>query len=127
MISWDSFREIVALDTEFIPRPGEPPEVVALVTHMLRSGQITRDFIDDFLALRTSTLPEGPDVLYVAFTAQAEWGVYLALGWRLPQNVVDLLPEFRLRVNWALPKRLRDVILPYGTSLVGLMAYLGLP
>ena len=117
MFSWDSFREIIVLDTEFRPRPGDPPEPVALVAHMLRSGRVARYFADDLRALRESPLPNGPDVLYVAFTAQAEWGVYLALGWSLPRNVIDLLPEFRLKVNWALPKAVRAKFLPHGTGL----------
>ena len=107
MFSWDSFREIIVLDTEFRLRPGDPPEPVALVGHLLRSGRVARYFADHLRALRESPPPDGPDVLYVAFTAQAEWGVYLALGWSLPHNVIDLLPEFRLKVNWALPKAVR--------------------
>jgi hypothetical protein len=127
MFSWDSFREIVVLDTEFRTRPGDPPEPVALVASMLRSGRVARYFADDLRALRASPLPDGPDVLYVAFTAQAEWSVYLALGWSLPHNVLDLLPEFRLKVNWALPKAVRTKYLPHGTSLVGAMVYHSLP
>ena len=127
MVSWDSFREIVVLDTEYRSRPGDRPEPVALVAHMLRSRRVARYFADELRALRASPLPDGPDVLYVAFAAQAEWGVYLALGWELPRNVVDLLPEFRLKVNWALPKAARIKFLPHGTSLVGAMAYYQLP
>jgi hypothetical protein len=127
MFSWDAFREIIVLDTEFRPRPGDPPEPVALVAHLLRSGRVARYFADDLLALRESPLPDGPDVLYVAFAAQAEWGVYLALGWSLPRNVIDLLPEFRLKVNWALPKSVRTKFLPHGTGLVGAMVYHSLP
>jgi hypothetical protein len=127
MISWDAFREVVVLDTEFRPRAGDHPEPVALVAHALRSGQIFRYFAEELRALRVSPLPDGPDVLYVTFAAQAEWNVYLALGWSLPRYIVDFLAEFRLEVNWALPKKLRDRLLPHGTSLVGAMIYHGLP
>ncbi len=72
MLSWDSFREIIVLDTEFRTRPRDPPEPVALVAHMLLSEQVARYFADDLRALRESPLPDEPDVLYVAFTAQAE-------------------------------------------------------
>src|SRR6516165_1176605 len=104
MASWNLFREIITIDTEFIPRPGDTPEPVALVARMLRSGRVARYFADDLRALRESPLPDGPDVLYIAFSAAAEWVFYLVLGWSLPCNVLDLLPEFRLKVNWALPK-----------------------
>jgi hypothetical protein len=127
MVSWDSFREIVVLDTEYRSRPGDRPEPVALVAHHLRSGRIARYFADELRALRASPLPDRPDVLYVAFAAQAEWGVSLVLGWSLPRNVIDLLPEFRLKVNWALPKAARAKFLPRGTGLVGAMAYYRLP
>jgi hypothetical protein len=127
MISWDDVREIVVLDTEYRTRPGDRPEPVALVAHLLRSGQVLPYFEDQLRTMRTSPLPDGPDVLHVAFAAQAEWATYLALGWPLPHHVVDLSPEFRLKVNWALSKSARAKLLPYGAGLIGAMAFHGLP
>jgi DNA polymerase-1 len=37
----------------------------------------------------------GGDVLYVAYSAQAEWSAFLTLGWQLPEHVLDLFAEFR--------------------------------
>jgi hypothetical protein len=127
MISWDSFREIIVPDTEYRSDPGDRPDPVCLVAYGLKSGRVFRYFADELKSMRQSPLPDGPDVAYVAFTAQAEWGTYLALGWPLPHHVIDLLPEFRLKVNWALPKELRGKYLPYGTGLLGAMAYHRLP
>jgi hypothetical protein len=56
--------------------------------------------------------------LFVAYYASAEMGCHLALGWPLPENVLDLYAEFRNLTN-GLP-------LPYGRSLLGALVYLGL-
>jgi hypothetical protein len=125
--SWEDFREIIVLDSEFRGRPGDRPEPVAMVFRMLREDKVVPLFSDRLQALEEWPLPDGDDVLYVAFSAPAEWNVLLALGRPLPRNVIDLLPEFRLEVNWALSKPLRESLLPYGTGLVGAMAHHGLP
>ena len=43
--------------------------------------------------------PIGPDVLIVAYYASAEIGCHLALGWPVPQRVLDLFTEFRNQTN----------------------------
>ncbi len=44
-------------------------------------------------------LPLTDDVLYVAYSAPAEWSYFLAAGWELPLNIVDLNAEHALVVN----------------------------
>ena len=53
------------------------------------------------------------------YYGSAELGCHLALGWPLPANVLDLFTEFRTRTNglWT----------PNGASLLGALAYFGLP
>jgi len=112
----DTFREVVVVDTEFTAITGERPVPVCLVAHELRSGRRFRIFEDQF-----SPLPPyatGPDVLFVAFYASAELGVYRVLGWPMPERVLDLFVEFRNRTN-GLPT-------PAGSSLLGTLAYFGL-
>ena len=43
--------------------------------------------------------PTGPDVLFVAYYASAEIGCHLALGWPVPERVLDLFTEFRNHTN----------------------------
>ena len=41
----------------------------------------------------------GADVLFVAYLASAELGCYRALGWPMPERILDLYVEFRERTN----------------------------
>ena len=112
----DTFREVVVVDTEFTAITGERPVPVCLVAHELRSGRRFRIFEDQF-----SPLPPyatGPDVLFVAFYASAELGVYRVLGWQMPERILDPFIEFRNRTN-GLPT-------PAGSGLLGALAYFGL-
>ena len=63
----------------------------------LRSGTEWRLWRGEFGA--TPPFPTGPDSLFVAYYASAEIGCFLALNWRLPENVLDLFTEFRARTN----------------------------
>lgn len=95
----DDFSEVVLLDAEYIALDGEPVVPVALGAHELRSGRRHRLFFGDQRRTHNNPLPVGPDVLYVAYSAQAELGVLLALGWELPVHVLDLFAEFRCLTN----------------------------
>jgi DNA polymerase-1 len=114
--SLDTFREIVPMDTEFQALPGERPVPVCLVAHELRSGHRFRIFRDQFGA--APPYATGPDVLFVAFYASAELGCYRALGWPMPERILDLYVEFRNLTN-GLPT-------PAGSGLLGALAYFGL-
>ena len=110
------FREVVVADFEFAITPGERPRPLCLVAHELRSGRRFRLWRDQFGA--SPPYATGPDVLFVAYYASAELGCYRALGWPMPERVLDLFAEFRDRTN-GLPT-------PAGSSLLGALAYFGL-
>ena len=57
-------------------------------------------------------------MLFVNFVANAECACHLALGWPLPQNVLDLSPVFRNLTNG------RST--PEGKGLIGALRYYGL-
>jgi DNA polymerase family A len=110
------FREIVLVDTEFEAGTGERPAPVCLVAKELRSGRVFRIFQGEF-----GTSPPyatGPDVLFVAYYASAELGCYHALGWPMPERILDLFVEFRHRTN-GLPT-------PAGAGELGALIYFGL-
>jgi hypothetical protein len=110
------FEEIWLHDFEFIPKPGEPPDVVCLAARELRSGQTLR--------LRRDELgPQSPyrtdeSALFVSFAANAECACHLALGWPLPAKILDLSPAFRNITNGR--------VTPEGKGLVGALRYYGL-
>lgn len=95
----DGFDEVVLLDTEFVEHGGDRVIPVALVAHALRSGARYRVFFDSPTARYGNPLPVGPNVLYVSFSAHAEWNAFLALGWGMPEHVLDLFAEFRALTN----------------------------
>jgi hypothetical protein len=110
------FRQIWLFDFEFVANPGENPEPICLVAWELRSGRKVRRWRDEFGP--TPPYPTGPDALFVAFYASAEIGCHLALGWPVPERVLDLFTEFRNRTN--------GVPSENGSGLLGALAYHGL-
>jgi hypothetical protein len=110
------FREIVLADFEFETGIGERPVPVCCVAKEVRSNRTFRIFQGEF-----GTAPPhatGPDVLFVAYYASAEMGCYRALGWKIPERILDLFCEFRDRTN-GLPT-------PSGSGELGALIYFGL-
>jgi DNA polymerase I len=114
MLDW--YREVVAADFEFAAISGERPVPVCLVAHELRSGRRFRIWQDEFG--QAPPYARGPDVLFVAFYASAEVGCCRALGWPVPERILDLFTEFRARTN--------GLTTPLGSGLLGALAYFGL-
>ena len=110
------FEEIWLHDFEFIPQPGERPDVVCLAAHELRSGRMLRLWRDELSEHPPYRTDDG--VLLVSFVANAEWACHLAMGWPLPANVLDLSPVFRNLTNG------RST--PEGKGLLGALRYFGL-
>jgi hypothetical protein len=105
------FSEIWVVDFEFTEPPGERPLPICLVAWELRSGKRLRLWEDELRRLPAPPYRTDPDVLFVAYYASAEMKCHLALGWPLPENVIDLFAEFRNRTNGIPPVS--------GSSLLG--------
>jgi DNA polymerase I len=110
------FREVVAVDFEFIATAGNRPVPVCFVAHELRSGRRFRVWRDQFDPAPPNAT--GKDVLFVAYYASAELGCYRVLGWPMPERILDLFTEFRAMTN--------GLDTPAGNSLLGALAYFGL-
>jgi hypothetical protein len=111
------FREIWTFDFEFnFTGAGGNPIPVCLVAQELRSGRKIRMWSNEFGS--TPPYPTGPDVLFVAYYASAEIGCHLALGWPVPERILDLYTEFRNLTN-GMPTIA-------GNGLVGALAHFGL-
>lgn len=111
-----SFKEIWVADFEFRGEPGDRPEPVCLVAHEVLSGKILKLWSDD-LANTPCPYSVGPDSLFVAYYASAEMSCHQALDWPLPENVLDLYAEFRVKTN--------GKVLASGRGLLGALAYFG--
>ena len=60
----------------------------------------------------------GHDTLFVAYYASAEIGCHLAVGWPVPERILDLFTEFRNAANGLTP--------PSGFGLISALVYHGL-
>jgi DNA polymerase I len=110
------FQEIWAVDFEFIAQPGHNPDPVCFVARELRSGRTFRVWRDEFGRMPPYSI--GPDSLFVAYYASAEISCHLALGWPVPERVLDLFTEFRIHTN-GLPTIA-------GGGLIGALTHFGL-
>jgi DNA polymerase-1 len=88
------YREIWLVDTEYYAPRGHRPDPICLVAKELISGRVIRLDRDELRRLKAAPFDVGRDVLVVAYYASADIGSFLALGWPLPANVVDLYVEF---------------------------------
>lgn len=113
----DHFRAIWMADFEFHQPPGEQPTPICLVAKEYRSGRVIRLWQDELQQRRAPPFSTGPDTLYIAYLASVEIGCHLALGWPVPERILDLYIEFRARTN-GLPT--------HGRSLLGALAYFSL-
>lgn len=111
------FRQVWAVDFEYIAKPGERPEPICMVARELRLGKLIRLWQDD-LGRSGPPFPVNESALFVAYYASAELGCFKALGWPMPVRILDLYAEFRALTN-GLP-------VPCGKGLLGALKAHGL-
>ena len=107
------YKQVWAIDFEFVAEPGCVPDVVCLVARDLVSNRLIRLWKDEIKP--DPPFDVGVDALFVAYMAPAEMGCFLQLGWQMPANVLDLYTEFRSETN--------GLILPHGRGLFGALSY----
>jgi hypothetical protein len=110
------YREIWLADFEFMAGSGERPDPVCLCARELRSGRELRLWRDELGPV--PPYPTGASNLFVAYYASAELGCHLALGWPMPERILDLFTEFRCGTN--------GLTVPAGNGLVGALTAFGL-
>ena len=114
------FPEVWCLDTEFRSQSGEPNEPVCLCALELHTGRRVELFFDR--AHDNTFQYEG--ALLVGYNLAAEWKTFLSLGWRLPDDMIDLHFEYLNLINgvWQGSMLLKNL----GSSLGHAMAKFGL-
>jgi hypothetical protein len=93
------FRELWAVDFEFVAKDGEHPDVVCMVALELRSGRCLRYWRDELERMSVPPFPVDGSVLYIAYANSAEYSCHLVLGWPLPVRAFDCYVEFRRLTN----------------------------
>jgi DNA polymerase I len=97
-LSHIGIREVIVLDAEYVAHAGDPVIPVCLCAKSLVTGREWRLFAEPG-AHQLCPLPLGPEILYVSFSAPAEWAYFLASGWELPATILDLYAEEMLITN----------------------------
>jgi hypothetical protein len=111
------FREIVVVDAEFTTTPiGNRQGPVCFVARELVSGRVFRLFQGQFGS--SPPWASGKDVLFVAFSADAELHCYRVLNWPMPERILDLRIEYRWLTNGIFPAE-------SSTSLLTVLKYFG--
>ena len=109
------FTQIHIVDTEFYGDDGDQKTPVCLVVRELLSGDVSRYWMDELRQMDQPPFDIGPESLFVAFFASAEFSVFLTLGWKLPANIFDCYAEFRCQTN--------GEALPFGNGQIGALQY----
>lgn len=115
------------VDFEFHPsglREGNLPHVVCMVAREYFTGHEHRWWENTLYSATTPPFPVDASALFVAYAAPAEMGCFLALGWTLPANILDLYLVFRNAGNGLLQKTSTN---PAPFSLLSALQFFGLP
>jgi DNA polymerase I len=113
------YKEIWCCDFEFFGSDGNRPTPVCMVAQEARSGRTLQIWQDELAQMSEAPFDTGPETLFVAYFASAEIGCFLTLRWDPPERILDLFTEFRAETN--------GLYVPHGNSLLGALAYFGLP
>lgn len=116
--SIEQFEELWCVDFEFAGGDGGRQRPVCAVAYELKSGRELRMWEDDLHRLSTPPYSIAEGACFIAYYVPAELKCHLALGWPLPQNVIDLYVEFRCQTNG------KPVFA--GNNLIGALEYFGL-
>ena len=111
------YKRVWCVDFEYSHKPGGFLEPLCMVAREIHSGELVRIWLGD--SPPECPIPFGKSDLLVAYLASAEIGCFLALGWSLPENILDLYAEFSNKTC--------GEPLPFGRGLIGALSYFGLP
>jgi hypothetical protein len=114
-----NFAEVWGCDTEFAIRDDGRPDVACLVAIEAKSGRTISLGQSALRRLSAAPFDTGPQALFVSYSAPAELGCFLELGWRFPRNILDLYVEYRCVRNVGDGKGRRgliDALMHYGLA-----------
>lgn len=117
MSGWDAFSAMWVVDCEFTAPSGSRPTPICVVAHEVRSGTTLRRWGNELVDPPSFG---GPHELVIPYFATAEIGCYLALGWSVPSNLLDLYTEFRWLTNTGEPRgrSILDACAAFGVSTI---------
>jgi hypothetical protein len=122
-----NFTTINVCDFEYEVAPGDLPNVLCMIVHVLNENlqhvRTIRLWRGEFGA--RPPFDTGPDALFVAYSAWAEMTCFKVLGWQFPEHIFDQHTAYLAASNILLPynpdeirkkprKRLADACRAYG-------------
>ena len=111
------YAEIWLVDFEFYAKAGNCPSPVCMVAREFRSGRVIRLWMDELRGMAEPPFSTASDTLMVAYFASAEVSCFQALGWTIPERILDLFCEFKVHTGGVRP--------PSGYGLLGALIYHG--
>ena len=122
------FKSVILCDTEYEfgtdadgnPVNGNMLRPVCICALDIKSGERWTQFRGEFTS--AAPFPSDENALFVAYSASAEMGTFLALGWDVPRRILDLYPEFCDLKNGrdgAVGRGLIDALLFFGLESIG--------
>jgi DNA polymerase I-like protein with 3'-5' exonuclease and polymerase domains len=92
------FIRRLAIDTEFSAPDGYQPDPICIAWQDIDTGERGSIWLYN-QKVPVPPFPIDDQTLIIAHSAPAEVGVFLQMGWSLPENVIDTLVEFRVETN----------------------------
>jgi hypothetical protein len=113
------YERILFIDFEYEDGgvAGNNPRVVCLVVRDFKTRVVKRYWRNELFNMTAAPFDIGGETLVVAYFASAEIQCFMTLGWPIPENLIDLFPEFRCMTN--------GQYLAHGKGLVGALRYFG--
>jgi DNA polymerase-1 len=93
------FRECWVINFEFYQPKGENPKPLCFTAIEKFSGRTIKLWRDELLRWEECPFDLADDVLVCSYSVVAEIACFLALGWKLPRNVLCLFSEHRVTTN----------------------------
>ncbi len=114
-----SFTGVMIVVFAVSQKLGEPVAPVQLAAKDLRLNNTIQIGMPKLGGIRRPPYPTGPKTLVVAIDAREVIACHLALGWRLPERIVDLLIEIKNLDNGKVGQSVGGALLRYRLSLTG--------
>lgn len=93
--AFNGFASIWYIVVEVELQPGERLEPTAIAAMDLAAACVVQIGVPKLRGIRRPPYPTGPQALIVTIDAQLLASCHLALGWHMPERLVDLMVEYR--------------------------------
>lgn len=92
----DHFADAWIVIAKVMTRSGERAQPIAFVAQDIERGSLIEIGVPKLLGVRHPPYPTGPQAAICTVDAHELAAFHLALGWRMPERIIDLMIEFKL-------------------------------